>query len=222
MSDRSTANHTVEFNVGGRITKVSEEQVRSKPGTLLHALLEAHASDVPSQPIPVSVANSNPLLAQYVVNWYIYGRIVLPPSISMDEMRRECAHFRLPDDVVILRDNGSDAAEAPEHVTPTVTTFTLADVTPHDKEGDFWVVIDGYVLDLSAFLQQHPGTPSKIVKKRQQVGPDVSNNFLDHFGHTVKTFREACRRFEEARQPITFTFAERPKSSIKILGKVAR
>merc|ERR1712173_321603 len=57
--------------------------------------------------------------------------------------------------------------------------------------------IDGYLVDLTDFVEQHPGTKKKLLAKREQLGVDISPNFLDHFGHTVRTFRAAAKEFEK-------------------------
>eukprot|EP00401_Gymnodinium_catenatum_P080337 CAMPEP_0117569658 /NCGR_PEP_ID=MMETSP0784-20121206/58776_1 /TAXON_ID=39447 /ORGANISM="" /LENGTH=136 /DNA_ID=CAMNT_0005367647 /DNA_START=40 /DNA_END=451 /DNA_ORIENTATION=+ len=86
--------------------------------------------------------------------------------------------------------------------------LSLKVVESHNQEGDFWVVVDSYVLDLSDFLAHHPGTTKKIMDKRQAVGADITSNFLDHFGWTVKTFRDACQEFERKQQPVSIRFRE--------------
>eukprot|EP00971_Amphidinium_carterae_P138414 2742803-Amphidinium_carterae.1 len=49
--------------------------------------------------------------------WYRYGSILLPAHISIDEMRRECAFYQLPDDVKVLRERWTvrDASMAAAH-----------------------------------------------------------------------------------------------------------
>ena len=77
-------------------------------------------------------------------------------------------------------------------------------------EGDKLVAgIGGYLVDLTHFVDHHPGTKAKILAKRAN-GLDISANFLDHFGHTVATFRAAAREFESrgGEEPVTFTFKE--------------
>eukprot|EP00927_Polykrikos_kofoidii_P005071 TRINITY_DN12024_c0_g1_i1.p2 TRINITY_DN12024_c0_g1~~TRINITY_DN12024_c0_g1_i1.p2 ORF type:complete len:139 (-),score=25.25 TRINITY_DN12024_c0_g1_i1:182-568(-) len=102
-----------------------------------------------------------------------------------------------------------------------VPIFSMAEVEPHNQEGDLWVVVDSYVLDLSDFLRHHPGTSQRIMQKREEVGPDISSNFLDHFRHTVQTFRDACRELEQTHQPVSYHYKEVPSFNVTILGKVA-
>ena len=60
----------------------------------------------------------------------------------------------------------------------------------------FWACVDSYVLDLTSFLQHHPAGAQKIIKRREK-SVDISSNFLDHYAHTVRAFREACQQYEE-------------------------
>ena len=101
--------------------------------------------------------------------------------------------------------------------------MSLAQVRTHDKDGDFWVVINGYVVDISNFISHHPGSMEKIKLKRKQVGPDVTSNFVDHFRHTVSVFRNACKRYDNMPkgQGICFEFEETPGVQLKIIGKVS-
>ena len=101
------------------------------------------------------------------------------------------------------------------------TIYSLGECEKHDKDGDFWVVINGYVVDISNFLDRHPAGAQKIRQKRKALGVDISPNFLDHFSHTVKTFREACSTFDRAQEPVAFRFRE-VETEVVILGKVGK
>ena len=59
----------------------------------------------------------------------------------------------------------------------------------------FWACVDSYV-DLTSFIQHHPAGAQKIIKRREK-SVDISSNFLDHYAHTVRSFREACQQYEE-------------------------
>merc|ERR1740122_41363 len=98
--------------------------------------------------------------------------------------------------------------------------FSIEECQKHDSYEDFWAVVDSYVLDLSAFLAHHPGTAKRIMQKRQTDGVDITRNFLDHFGHTVTTFRDACQVFDRIQQPVSFKFSEVPSVEVVIRGKV--
>ena len=100
------------------------------------------------------------------------------------------------------------------------TVFSLEEIREHDDpEGKgFWVVVDSYVLDLTAFVRKHPAGARKILQRRQK-SLDIAPNFLDHFGHTVRTFRDACRKHESTGEPVTFRFSE-VAEHVHLLGKV--
>ncbi|CAB9519044.1 expressed unknown protein [Seminavis robusta] len=106
---------------------------------------------------------------------------------------------------------------------PATTTITLEECDKHASEGDFWVVVETYVLDLSSFLQHHPGRARKIIQKRKELGCDITPNFLNHFGHTVRTFRQACQEFDRTQEPVSFDFQETANNKnapVVILGKI--
>ncbi|VEU34955.1 unnamed protein product [Pseudo-nitzschia multistriata] len=98
--------------------------------------------------------------------------------------------------------------------------FSLEDVHNHDDpDGDgLWVIVDSYVLDLTAFLQKHPAGGKKILQRRNKA-IDISSNFLDHFGHTVRTFKDACREHEKTGERVTFRFKE-VAEPVHLIGKV--
>lgn len=48
-------------------------------------------------------------------------------------------------------------AEAGNFRCPQPQRYTKAEVARHATEDDLWVVVDGNVLDVSAFVKQHPG-----------------------------------------------------------------
>lgn len=88
--------------------------------------------------------------------------------------------------------------------------------------GEFWVVVDSYVLDLTKFLDHHPGSARKIINRRNK-SVDITSNFVDHFGHTVRTFREACRDYDSTRRPVVLKFRETeslPDADVVIVGKI--
>ena len=96
----------------------------------------------------------------------------------------------------------------------------LQEVQDHDDpERGFWVIVDSYVLDLTKFLRHHPSGAQKIVKRRNK-SIDIGSNFLDHFAHTVRTFREACSKHDATGQVVSFRFKEVDQYSVSILGKV--
>ena len=54
-------------------------------------------------------------------------------------------------------------------------SFTLAEVSKHDKKDDVWVIIKGKVYDLSEFVDEHPGGVEAIMKR---AGGDATEGFF--------------------------------------------
>mmetsp|Transcript_50519 Transcript_50519/g.117946 ORF Transcript_50519/g.117946 Transcript_50519/m.117946 type:complete len:309 (-) Transcript_50519:191-1117(-) len=100
----SQSSETVTFDVGGDKYKVLEQTIRAKPDTLLCTLLDDLGRTDKSQPIFV---DGNPKRFSYILDWYRYGSICIPRSLGMEEMRRECAYFQLPDTLKISRERAS-------------------------------------------------------------------------------------------------------------------
>ena len=103
-----------------------------------------------------------------------------------------------------------------------MSLFSLEDVRDHDDPEvggkGYWVIVDSYVLDLTAFLRHHPASARKIIHRRNK-SIDISSNFLDHFGHTIRTFRDACRKHDRTGEVVTFRFSE-VAEHVHLIGKV--
>ena len=103
--------------------------------------------------------------------------------------------------------------------------ITREEVERHDgaENGGYWVIIEGYVLDLTSFLEVHPAGAAKIVARRRK-SVDITSNSIDHFGHTVRSFRDACRRFDETGCAVAIAFRETAGSGgeARIVGRVRR
>jgi transcriptional regulator len=75
----------------------------------------------------------------------------------------------------------AEAASAPASKFPVVENpsslpvFSAADVAAHASEDDAWVVIDGYVYDVTKWLQGHPGGPEVLVAV---AGKDGTERYL--------------------------------------------
>ena len=101
--------------------------------------------------------------------------------------------------------------------------ITREEVERHDgaEGGGYWVVIEGYVVDLTSFLDAHPAGAGKIVARRRG-SVDVTSSFVDHFGRTVRSFRDACRRFDETGRSVAIAFRETAGGGgeARIVGRV--
>lgn len=68
-------------------------------------------------------------------------------------------------------------------VVDSVARYTAAQVALHDTTSDCWVIVHGAVLDVTSFLQSHPGGVSAL-SKEGRAGTDVSAHF-DRIGHSA-------------------------------------
>eukprot|EP00736_Rhodelphis_marinus_P003726 Rmarinus@m.26832 len=59
--------------------------------------------------------------------------------------------------------------------------FTYAEVAKHNKSDDLWIVVDGKVLDVTKFQEEHPGGEEVI---QDLAGKDASTEFED-VGHSA-------------------------------------
>lgn len=58
---------------------------------------------------------------------------------------------------------------------PTMPTFTLAEVAQHNNDADCYAAINGYVYDLTAWIDQHPGGDRNILRICGTDGSDAYN-----------------------------------------------
>jgi len=93
--------NVVTFRVGGVNFEVLRQTISAKPDTLLCKLM----SDPDRRDSQAHIyIEGDAQLFRYILSWYRYGCICLPSTLSMAEMRRECAHYLLPDNVRITRE----------------------------------------------------------------------------------------------------------------------
>mmetsp|Transcript_30589 Transcript_30589/g.56093 ORF Transcript_30589/g.56093 Transcript_30589/m.56093 type:complete len:164 (+) Transcript_30589:60-551(+) len=90
--------------------------------------------------------------------------------------------------------------------------------TTGEEGGLLWVIVNDYVLDLTSFAQHHPAGAQKIIDRRKK-SIDITSNFLDHFGHTVLSFREACQRYDQEEETVVLEFSE-TVGKVRIIGKM--
>eukprot|EP00761_Pharyngomonas_kirbyi_P002235 gb/GECH01002239.1/.p1 GENE.gb/GECH01002239.1/~~gb/GECH01002239.1/.p1 ORF type:complete len:281 (+),score=57.20 gb/GECH01002239.1/:1-843(+) len=70
-------------------------------------------------------------------------------------------------------------------------TYTTKQVAEHNQEDDCWVILHGKVLDISDFLDEHPGGRSVLI---DYLGQDVTEMF-EGFGHSSEA-KEIASEFE--------------------------
>lgn len=65
--------------------------------------------------------------------------------------------------------------------------YTLDDVKKHNKESDLWIVWRGKVLDLTKFVNEHPGGVDVLM---ETAGGDATQGFED-IGHSSDAIKLA-------------------------------
>ncbi|CAI9096438.1 OLC1v1032591C1 [Oldenlandia corymbosa var. corymbosa] len=68
--------------------------------------------------------------------------------------------------------------------------YTMEEAALHNTKEDCWVVIDGKVYDVSAYLDEHPGGDDVLLTA---TGKDATDEFEDA-GHS-KSARELMEKF---------------------------
>ena len=94
----------VTFRVDGERFEILEQTIRAKGDTLLATMLDDPQVAPARQEI---IVEGNKERFRYILDWYRYGSILLPKTIGLSEMKRECAFFQLPDDVRITQERPS-------------------------------------------------------------------------------------------------------------------
>ena len=64
--------------------------------------------------------------------------------------------------------------------SPSLPVYDLVEVAKHDQQGDAWIVIDGYVHDVTSFLVEHPGGQDVVL---DHLGKDASEVFVSESIH---------------------------------------
>ena len=89
----------------------------------------------------------------------------------------------------------------------------VSEVAEHCKENDCWIIINGKVYNVSAFLSEHPGGPEIIL---DLAGKDATEDFEDT-GHSPAA-RETLKKFyvgeAEGAAPVRAMKAETSSSNI--------
>ncbi|KAI0151556.1 flavocytochrome c [Xylariaceae sp. FL1272] len=65
-------------------------------------------------------------------------------------------------------------AQSPKKFEVPEKEFTMEEVAKHNKKEDLWVVVKGVVMDLSNWLEEHPGGPQAIMNF---MGRDATEEF---------------------------------------------
>lgn len=91
-----------------------------------------------------------------------------------------------------------------------VPTYSWAEIAKHDSDTDCWVVLYDKVLDVTKFLNEHPGGLDPI---KDLGGTDITNSF-ESIGHTstatLKSKSFIIGRVDAASKPVVPSAAAPP------------
>lgn len=65
-------------------------------------------------------------------------------------------------------------------MAPQLPVYDMLEVSKHDTEGDAWIVIEGYVHDVTPFLLEHPGGKDIMM---DHLGKDATEVFTSEKVH---------------------------------------
>ena len=68
----------------------------------------------------------------------------------------------------------SSSSSSSDEKKASLPTFTLADISKHNKQSDCWIAMNGGVYNATEFLDEHPGGPELIM---QHAGKDATQDF---------------------------------------------
>jgi cytochrome b involved in lipid metabolism len=93
--------------------------------------------------------------------------------------------------------------------------FTLADIAKHNTKEDCWVSVNGMALNVTDFLENHPGGPKAILLYAGKDATEEFNMLHDKNVIEVQTPCISCANYSEIRTRDSFGEGERVKSVIK-------
>lgn len=133
-----------------------QESLKSSGGAAAQRLGQISLHIDPSQPGRVSVSWDGASQGQ--------GQQVQSiPQSTQDTTTTESANS-----------NVADAVATPGKFTVPEKEYTMEEVAKHNTKGDLWVVVKGVVMDLSDWLEEHPGGPQAIMNF---MGRDATEEF---------------------------------------------
>lgn len=108
-----------------------------------------------------------------------------PDSIAMNGENRSKQPSK-----VQTEQNGRSQGKTLTGFRVPLREFTMEEVSKHNKESDCWVVVKNVVLDLTQFLDDHPGGRESIIKF---AGQDATESFdMLHEDNVIKRYAPQC------------------------------
>jgi len=118
VSNAPTQPSVVTFCVGGEMFQILEQTILSRGDTLLSDLLGD--PEHKGKPDPIYVEGDKQRF-RHILDWYRFGSICIPHTISVDEMRKDCDFYKLPDTVSIKREGLGQALSS---INASIADFT--------------------------------------------------------------------------------------------------
>mmetsp|Transcript_117274 Transcript_117274/g.175120 ORF Transcript_117274/g.175120 Transcript_117274/m.175120 type:complete len:433 (+) Transcript_117274:3-1301(+) len=111
-------------------------------------------------------------------------------------------------EVPVVKEEAAEESEAPVavKVVDKTTVYSMEELAKHDSVDDCWIAVNGKVVDVTAYLNEHPGGDSVLL---DAAGTDASEQFED-VGHS----EDAIESMEDfvvgvlARDPVVEPVAE--------------
>lgn len=72
----------------------------------------------------------------------------------------------------------------------STTKYTIEQVSKHNKNNDIWIIYRNKVVDVTAFLSEHPGGPEVLL---EHAGSNVTHRF-DDVGHSEEA-KETMKKY---------------------------
>lgn len=88
------------------------------------------------------------------------------------------------------------------HRHPSFGTFTVEEVSKHNKPEDCWVIMEGMVYDITDFLKLHPGGADTIMKYAGKDCTDAFNKAHSYVNKDELLFNEIVGVVVDARSPL--------------------
>eukprot|EP00930_Biecheleria_cincta_P062809 TRINITY_DN48254_c0_g1_i1.p1 TRINITY_DN48254_c0_g1~~TRINITY_DN48254_c0_g1_i1.p1 ORF type:complete len:401 (+),score=84.41 TRINITY_DN48254_c0_g1_i1:34-1236(+) len=181
-SSKTSAPAVAHFDVCGQIFKCSAKWILAQPDTLLAKLL-SEAVGQPDKTCPIAV-DVSPERFQHILDWYRYGELFLPQSISAEAVLRDAARLELPEEIVI---NGVSRSTDTSHTAHKVGRDLIAAVL--NRWPSFDSFLAGTLLDIAKHFEK-VGLKSATSTAAEEVEDEVAEESFDFPRFALPVFGE--------------------------------
>jgi len=181
-SSKTSAPAVAQFDICGQIFKISSKLILAQPDTLLAKLLsESVGQSDKTCPIAVDVS---PERFPHILDWYRYGELFLPTTVSAEAVLRDAARLELPEEVVV---NGVSRSTAPAHTAQKVGRDLIAAVLNR------WPSFDSFLAGTLTDIDKHfekVGSTSATSTAAEEVEDEVAEEAFDFPRFALPVFAE--------------------------------